>query len=128
MGTSKTRKRYFNTFHNKSNNPSLSVNEIYSSRPINTLDLTKNSKSLELTCGATYVNQTFSLDGFKTDQKETLETTYEMAQDNWDETHKDINNIYNHLENSAQSHKDKNDTYSDMENSNKKHCDTNNTY
>ena len=110
--------KFLNTSQDKSNNQSLSVNEIYNSKPINNIGLTNNSKPSELNSVATYVNQTFSLDGFKTVQKKNPENAYEMAQENWDETHKDMNNIYTHLKNSDQSHKDKDSTYDHLENYN----------
>ena len=53
---------FLNTLQNKSNNQSLSVNEIYNSEPINNIELNKKSLSSELTNVATYVNQTISLD------------------------------------------------------------------
>ena len=112
-----------NTSQDNSNNQSLSVNEIYNSRPVNNIVLTKNSKPSELTSAANYVNQ----DSFITIQKKTPDNTYEMALENWDETRKDMNNIYTHLKNSDQSHSDKDNTYDHLENFNKIHSDANNT-
>ena len=120
--------RFLNTLQNKSSNQSLSVNEIYNSGSINNLGPTKNLHSSQLPSAATNVNRTFSLNGLKTVQKETPESAYEMALENGDEIHKDINNIYTNLKKSDQSNRDKDNTYNHLENFNKTHCDTNNTY
>ena len=86
------RLRFSNPLQIKSNNHSLSVNEIYNGGSIHNIGLTQNSQSLELASAGTYVNPTCSLDGLKTVQEETFESTYEMAQENGGATHKNIIN------------------------------------
>ena len=100
-----------NTSQNKSNNQSLSINEIYNIKPVNNIDLNNQSQFPELADAATYVNQTFSLDYLKNVQKESPESTYEMALENGDKTPEDLNNVYNHLKKSDQSHSDEDNTY-----------------